>query len=245
MLAVSLTGKRLGKGRFHICQNAEEFHNALKDTVLGYPMLAQQYVSGIGEGLFGLALGDRVVAWSAHRRIRMMNPMGSGASACVSISPNPADISAGAKFIELCDWRGPFMIELLKDDSGKLWFMEFNGRLWGSTALARRCGLEYPAWAVSEALGQHQAPCAEIDAPSGVVCRHAGRETMHGLFVLRGSRSKLATNWPSRWKTMFQLLRFRRSEFWYNWRSDDWRVFIKDFFVTIADNILKRVPKQP
>jgi hypothetical protein len=238
--AVSFRDGRLVKGRFHICYNVSEFKSAVQGVTDDEPFLIQQYISGIGEGLFGLAERDGVSNWSSHRRIRMMNPLGSGASACVSVSAEPDDIAAGARFIERTCWRGPFMLELLRDDEGKTWFMEFNGRVWGSTALARRCGLEYPAWAVLDALDQDRALPHNMQATLGVVCRHAGREVLHGLFVFRGPRSKNQGKWPPKWETMKQLLRLRKSECWYNWRRDDWRVFTSDIVATIAEVVFKK-----
>lgn len=238
--SISLNRGKLTKGPFKICRDDLDFNHVIRDSVISEPMLAQQYISGIGEGLFGLALQNAVAGWSSHQRIRMMNPIGSGASACVSIAARLDDLEAGARFVEISAWRGPFMIELLRDEDGKTWFMEFNGRIWGSTALARRCGLEYPAWAVQDALGTNLDPPIPSDLKLGTVSRHAGREAMHGLFVLRGSRTDYSRKWPSKWKTLFQLLRLRKSEHWYNWRSDDWRVFVRDFGVTIADNIFKK-----
>ena len=99
--------------------------------------------------------GRGVVAWSAHRRIRMMNPAGSGSSACISI---PVGRFACARrresMLTRLEWSGLFMLELLRDGDGKRWFVELNGRAWGSMALARAVGLEYPAWAVAQAFGE-------------------------------------------------------------------------------------------
>jgi hypothetical protein len=238
--AISFRDGRLVKGRFHICYTLSDFDSAVREFMDNEPFLIQQYISGSGEGLFGLADRCGVSSWSSHRRIRMMNPLGSGASACISVSPEPDEIAAGTRFIERILWRGPFMLELMRDGKGKTWFMEFNGRVWGSSALARRCGFEYPAWGVLRALDQDRVVPPTMQARLGVVCRHAGREVLHGMFVVRGPRSKNQTEWPSRWDTLKKLLRLRRSEFWYNWRRDDWRVFTKDFLTTIADVVFKK-----
>lgn len=238
--AISFKGGKLCKERFHICFNVPELEQAIEKCTPGEPMLAQQFISGIGEGLFGLATPHGVEAWSAHRRIRMMNPQGSGSSACMSIAPHPDDIEAGVRLIDHIGWIGPFMIELLRDGDGKSWFIEFNGRLWGSTALARRCGLEYPAWAVLEAIGQSHQIAKRSHPPSGVICRHAGREIVHALLMLRGRHSRGQTQWPSRFTSIKELLTFRKDEFWYNWRRDDWRVFIRDVLQTISENIFKK-----
>ena len=238
--AISYRQGRLVKGRFHICHNGSGFESAVRGFMDDEPLLVQQYISGVGEGLFGLATPEGVSAWSSHRRIRMMNPAGSGASACVSVAAKPEDLSAGIEFIKRSSWRGPFMLELLRDEEGKAWFMEFNGRVWGSTALARRCGLEYPAWAVLAALDRDRTIPRDARAPLGVVCRHAGREILHALFVMRGPQSTGSKAWPRRWETLKQLLKLRKSDCWYNWRRSDWRVFPRDVFATIAEVICKK-----
>lgn len=238
--AVSLDNGRLGRERLFRCATARELSSALVRCTPNAPMLIQEFVEGTGEGVFGLATDRGVLAWSAHRRIRMMNPAGSGASACTSIRPSLEDITACKNLISRCEWRGPFMVELLRDSAGRSWFVEFNGRVWGSTALARRCGLEYPAWAVFDALGEGDAVPRDHAPPVGVVCRHAGREAAHALFVLRGPRTCHVAGWPSLWSTLRNLMTFRKSEHWYNWKREEWRVFLKDFQVTLSDILLKR-----
>ena len=80
-----------------------------------------------------------------------MNPQGSGSSASVSQAVDPEIRSRAEDLIARTGWRGLFMIELLRDDSGKPWFIEFNGlgrgEAWRSLAgrawnIRRgRCGL--------------------------------------------------------------------------------------------------------
>jgi hypothetical protein len=241
--AIFLRGGKLGRERFHWCRSEADLSSALRTCLPGTPMLIQEHVEGIGEGLFGLAGKAGVLAWSAHRRIRMMNPLGSGASACMSITPDLEDVAAASRLIDLSSWEGLFMVELLRDAAGKTWFVEFNGRVWGSTALARRCGLEYPAWAVLDAIGQADGIPQRVSAPSGIVCRHAGREALHALFVLRGPRSQTPGRWPSRWNTLRKLMTLRRSEYWYNWKREDWRVFIRDFAATLAEVLFRKSRK--
>ena len=206
--AVVEHGSGLLKGRSWICADWRELESALKIWAGRMPMLLQHFVLGVGEGLFGLATSRGVIAWSAHRRLRMMNPHGSGASACTFVTNIEGHIkSAAERFLTGCGWRGIFMIEMLRDESDKLWFLEFNGRSWGSMALARRAGFEYPAWAVQIAL----SPGFQFEVPKAMdhllVCRHLGREIMYLIFVLRGSKSKALANWPSIWRAFSQVLR--------------------------------------
>jgi predicted glycoside hydrolase/deacetylase ChbG (UPF0249 family) len=224
-----------------VCANDEELERALQQWRERVPLLAQPFIAGTGEGLFGLAAADGIRAWSAHRRLRMMNPHGSGSSACVS--QNVAeDLKRNAEeFVQRTGWRGMFMIELLRDSSGKIFFVEFNGRAWGSMALSRRQHLEYPAWQVMLASDPDSPAGLEAYGAPGIVSRHAGRELMHLLFVLRGPKSKAFTAWPSPWKSVVDVLRLGRGEALYNWRPADKKVFFADLYYTIKANLIKTV----
>jgi predicted ATP-grasp superfamily ATP-dependent carboligase len=222
-----------------ICADDAELKRSIGEWGERVPLLAQTFVTGVGEGVFGLAAPDGIRAWSGHRRLRMMNPQGSGSSACVS-QPVPQDLrSIAESFITKAGWRGLFMIEVLRDDSGNVWFVELNGRPWGSMALCRRQGFEYPAWHVELAMDEQSRAGLEASSGAGVVCRHAGREFMHLLFVLRGAKSDALSRWPSFWETVGDVVHFHREDGLYNWRRDDPKVFIADFYYTIHDNLFK------
>jgi hypothetical protein len=169
----------------------------------------------------------------------MMNPQGSGSSACIS-QPVEEKIRSNAEcFIRATGWEGLFMIELLRDHSGKVWFVEFNGRAWGSMALARRQGLEYPAWQVDLAVTGHCEVSMQRQSYVHVVCKNLGREFMHLLFVLRGPKSSALRPWPSFWRTFVEIISIRRGDAVYNWRKNDPRVLFSDFYNTIRDNVFK------
>lgn len=192
---------------------------------IGGPAVAQPLIEGTGQGIFGLATAGGVLALSAHQRIRMMNPRGSGSSACRSI-PVPAELTGPVtEFIAATGWRGLFMIELLREESGRPWFMELNGRTWGSMALACRRGFDYPAWAVRLALDPGYAPQVPPAAPQ-LTARHLGREAVHLAAVLAdGSAPRLAT--------CRAVLTPRRDDCWYNWRRGEARVFLADSWATV------------
>ena len=114
--------------------------------------------------------------------------------------------------------------------------MELNGRAWGSMALARRAGLEYPAWALRRLEDSDFEPTV-THSLNGHACRHLGREIVHVLMVLRGPKSRALTGWPSRWRALAEVLRFRRGEHWYNWRRSSPRVFLEDSFRTVLDQV--------
>ena len=222
-----------------VCADQGELQRAVDQWGEQVPLLVQPFIAGTGEGLFGLAAPEGVRAWSGHRRLRMMNPQGSGSSACISQAV-PEDLKATAQaFVSQAQWRGMFMIELLRDRQGKLWFVELNGRPWGSMALSRAQGLEYPAWHIQLALDPESQVGLDGSSEPGLVCRNAGREFMHLLFVLEGPKSKALRGWPSFWRTLADVARVHDGDTFYNWRREDANVFFADFCYTVRDNVFK------
>ncbi|MEM9342241.1 MAG: hypothetical protein AAGA87_04290 [Pseudomonadota bacterium] len=195
----ALAGKDQGgtftRGDAQYLDGADDLTRLLADPGRS-PILIQPLVHGTGEGVFGHRTASGVQAWSGHRRLRMMNPHGSGSSACQSMMPDPALRERIEDFLSRINWRGPFMVELLRDPDGTPQFMELNGRMWGSMALARRQGLEYPAWAIARALGEE--PETYPEASTGLLTvRHLGRDLLHLAFTLKGPKSDFhRETWP-------------------------------------------------
>jgi hypothetical protein len=202
------------------------------------PLLVQPLIAGVGEGVFGHATSDGVIAWSGHRRVRMMNPHGSGSSACVSLMPDATLRAAVQAFLDGIGWRGPFMIELLRDSDGIPWFMELNGRMWGSLALARRQGLEYPAWSVAVASDPTFRPVAPPAPKRPVVQRHLGRDLLHLAFVLRGPKSAFhRTGWPRFWRSAAGVFAPAGPRAFYNYDPAHGKYFIWDALWTIRKTL--------
>jgi hypothetical protein len=131
-----------------------------------------------------------------------------------------------------------FMIEYLVDADGLPWFIEFNGRPWGSTALARDLGLEYPAWAAMQLLVD-PGFMPQIRPPEqDFLCRHLGRELVHLARVLRGPR-RAATEWPSKGQALRGVMSLSRTDRWYNYRRGEERVLVADTYQTLRQ-LLKR-----
>lgn len=216
------------------CAERGELERRLARAGEGEVLIAQPRLLGTSEGLFGLIGPAGMRARSAHRRLRMMNPAGSGSSACESTVPDPDFCDQVEGMLAAIGWRGLFMVELLRDREGTPWFIELNGRAWGSMALARAGGLEYPAWAARLALGD---PLGDLLAPQAVAgrrARHLGRELRHAAIVMRGARSA-AVPWPSRARTLREVFSFRRGERFYNWsgRAADLPLLLDDTFATL------------
>lgn len=239
-LAARVAGRRLVRGAFSgIADNGERAHLAT-NLDFSEPYLAQPMIHGTGEGVFGIARRDRVTHWFGHSRVRMMNPIGSGSSACEPRLPDADTRQYAERFLTQIGWTGLFMIELLRDRAGKPWFMELNGRPWGSMALARRLGLEYPAWAVEALLDDRFEPPEVSVAEEPLVCRNLGRELLHVAFVFRGPRSRTFTEWPSRASAVRDVFQIRQNHAFYNWRRGDTNVFWADTWNTVRSPLVRR-----
>jgi predicted ATP-grasp superfamily ATP-dependent carboligase len=240
--AVRRHDKRLGASSGAVtCADREELEEAMTGFGEDELPMAQAQLRGVGEGVFGLATPAGVSAWSAHRRVRMMNPAGSGSSACESIPLEEPLRERAESLIRNLGWQGLFMIELLRDEAGTPWFIELNGRAWGSMALARAAGLEYPAWAAELSLGRAPEGLPSVAPSARRRARHLGREIVHLLTVIRGPRSA-AVPWPSRLRTIRDVLSWRRGDRAYNWRRrrSELPLLVDDTLSTVSGVISRR-----
>ncbi|WP_422039301.1 hypothetical protein [Roseibium sp.] len=241
-LAISMTSERnLSKGDSHYLFDEDAVQKLAKADTLVFPLLVQPLIHGIGQGVFGFAGHKGVSQIFGHQRIRMMNPHGSGASACVSMKPDAELVEQVKTLITSVGWRGPFMVEFLTDDDGTHWFVELNGRLWGSTALSRRHGYEYPTWAVEQATDPEFIPGNLAAVRSDSPVRHLGRDLLHLLFVLRGPKSEFhAERWPSFLKSLSGVLSRHARPGFYNYDRAFPLFFLRDALATVLKAVRKR-----
>jgi hypothetical protein len=227
-------GRIAGAAGATTCADRGELERRLVGRAEGEALLAQPQLRGTNEGLFGVMTDAGARAWSGHRRLRMMNPAGSGSSACESTVPDPDFCDQVEGMLAAIGWRGLFMVELLRDADGTPWFIELNGRAWGSMALARAGGLEYPAWAARLAFGDALGSLLAPRVVAGRRARHLGRELKHVAIVVRGPGSA-AVPWPSRRRTVRDVFSLRRGDRFYNWsgRTADLPLLLDDTVATL------------
>lgn len=222
-----------------VCANDAELARAATKSWYG-PVLVQPLISGVGEGLFGHTGQDGVSAWTAHRRVRMVNPQGSASSACRSAPVDSQLVAPCTKFLNEIGWSGMFMLEFLRDRDGVPWFMELNGRAWGSMALARRRGFEYPAWTVQATLDPDFAAPVPQNPPD-VICRHLGLDLVHLLFVARGPQSDAEMEWPRLGRSVREVFSRQPGGHMYNWNRSQPHVLVTDTAKTLREFAFKMV----
>ena len=233
--AARLDDGRAVRGPTFLCADPNELKEGLRGIPAGHRYLAQELIVGRGRGVFGLHTERGIEHWSGHLRIRMMNPAGSGSSACEPAGVSEEIAAATKQLLHDAGWHGLFMVELLETPDGKIWFIELNGRPWGSMALSRAVGLEYPAWAVAAA----EDPAAQFSPRRPKrpprLARHLGREIVHLAFVFRGPRTRTPILWPKRRKALLEVLRVQRGTRWYNWHPGEFAVFVADTWRTVSE----------
>jgi hypothetical protein len=220
-----------------ICADDRELRRAAARNWPGV-VLVQPWIHGAGEGLFGHAGRSGVTCWSAHRRVRMTNPQGSGSSACRSVPVDEALIGPSERFLADIGWRGEFMLEFLRDCAGQAWFMELNGRPWGSMALARRRGFEYPAWTVHATLRPDFEPSPPVQPPE-IRCRNLGLELAHLMFVVRGPQTRAGIEWPRLSRALRDVMSWRAGDRLYNWDRSQPDVLLADTWRTAGGYVRK------
>lgn len=237
--AVEQSANRIIKGDVHYLMTQGDVARFRSMDKIPGPLIVQPLIHGVGEGVFGHATEDGILHWSGHRRLRMMNPHGSGSSACETLTP---DIELRHRIEQMMlglGWRGPFMIELLRDETGTPWFMELNGRVWGSMALARRNGFDYPAWAAEAAFDPGFKP--QRGAERRRTVRHLGRDILHLLFLVRGPKTEFhRETWPGLWRSLVGVLQPGKAEGFYNYDPAYPRFFLGDAWDTVSAMLKKR-----
>jgi carbamoylphosphate synthase large subunit len=117
--------------------------------------LIQKYVPGTGKGVVGVFDRGRPLAIVCHERLRDANPTGSGSSLRRTIPPDPRLVEPSLRALEAGRWHGPAMVEFR--DAGEAtepFFIEINGRFWGSLSLSIAAGVDMPTLWVSRLLGR-------------------------------------------------------------------------------------------
>ena len=140
----------LDVGILHTEEDARSF---LRSTLPFAPVLVQTRVPGVGIGQEFLVCDGEIILSFQHERIH--EPLGSGGSSYrKSASLYSGMLECSRKLIRALKWDGVCMVEYRwNQKTGEFWFMEINGRFWGSLPLAIRAGADFPAALISSELG--------------------------------------------------------------------------------------------
>ncbi len=102
--------------------------------------LIQEVIEGEGNGIFIAAKDGEIFSSFAHERIREVPPGGGASTLRKSSKIDKELFDYTKKLISNLKWDGIAMVEF----KGK-YFMEINGRPWGSMDLAVSSGVDFPS----------------------------------------------------------------------------------------------------
>ncbi len=195
--------EKIRKGETRIIFNQTELEKAFLESRQGesFPCI-QEWVEGIGFGVEMLIREGEALAVFCHKRIREMDPLGSGSSVCESAPIRNDLVQASLGMLNACGYEGAAMVEFRIDErTGQSWFVEINGRFWGSLALPAACGINFPALYLQMLRGEN-IPSAAREYPAGVRACSFWREASRLLSALKGKPA----GWPGPFPTRFQAL---------------------------------------
>lgn len=109
------------------------------------PVQLQQWLPGHGIGIEVLVDRGEVVLSFAHERLHEVPLTGGGSSYRRAIDAPAELLDAAQRLLRALDWHGVAMVEFRHDPlTGDSYMMELNGRFWGSLALSRFAGIDFP-----------------------------------------------------------------------------------------------------
>jgi len=150
--------------------------------------LVQDFIMGEEYGIEMLCQEGEIVAISAHKRIRSLNPTGGAAVVKEKIfdDENSRAMEEYAKrFLKELTWNGVIMFEFKMDKKEKnLKLLEINGRFWGSLPLAIFSGVDFPYLFFQQAQGDFVGKKNEVvQSQNKIMSRHLLGDTHNLLLV--------------------------------------------------------------
>lgn len=186
-------GNRAELGSVSYAYSEDDLARKVKEGIArAGDVLVQSFAGGAGIGFSCFVWNGEVRLPFQWRRVREVDPRGSGSSARTSEDVDPQVARSSRELIERTGFQGIAMVEFKRDPaSGSLKLMEINGRPWGSIQLPIDCGLDYPLHLVRWAF-HGEAPPVEIRYPKGIVNRSLVGDLTHLENLFRGKPQ----GWP-------------------------------------------------
>lgn len=137
--------------------------------------IAQQPVPGRGVSACVYAEDGVPLLTFGHRRMHEV-PWTGGWSSLRAAHHDPALLAQGHALLAHARYTGLAMVELRQEGEGTAYFLEVNGRPWGSLALALHAGADFPLLALRRTL--ERAAAADIAAPMPAPDAPAARQVV-------------------------------------------------------------------
>lgn len=147
-----------------LVNNIQEARAFLSNPQLeGIKFLAQEQITGDGEGLFFLFKGGECIANFSHKRILEKPPSGGVSVLSKSIKTDEKLFKDTLRLLKDLQWEGVAMVEFKRGEDNIPYLMEINPRFWGSLQLAIDCGVNFPARLIETDLNKVQLSNYKLD----------------------------------------------------------------------------------
>ncbi|MES9824299.1 MAG: ATP-grasp domain-containing protein [Candidatus Thiodiazotropha endolucinida] len=173
-----------------------------------FPVILQERVRGKGIGAFYCYDNGRCIAKFSHRRIREKPPSGGVSVLRESVEIDPDIDRHSQMLLKKIKWHGVAMVEYKYDDEKDIpYFMEINGRFWGSLQLAIDAGVDFPN--ILANISQNIDVGEVTKYKIGVKTRWLWGDIDLLLMLLIKSRSqlKLPDDYGPKWKVIANILK--------------------------------------
>lgn len=182
----------------------------------GAQVIAQRSVPGHGAGVFLLRHHGQTLLRFAHERLHEVPYTGGVSSLRVSCHDEPL-VAQSERLLAAIGFDGVAMVEFRKSSAGPPQFLEVNGRLWGSLALALHAQVDFPLLWLRSVLGLPVLP--PRDYPDGLRCRNVlPGELSHLSSLLRAREVPLSRKLQALWDQVALTLdvTMRHDHLWYD-----------------------------
>lgn len=167
-------------------------------------VLVQEFVAGVGVGFSGFACGKEIRLPFQWKRLREVDPRGSGSSLRQAVALDPDIDDFSRKLIVGSGFEGIVMVEFKQLPSGKPVLMEINGRPWGSIQLPIAAGIDYPRFLIDWIL-EGSLPSSAVRYRTGIQCRRLLGDLTYLENIRRGKPPEWPIPYPNFWFSLAKM----------------------------------------
>ena len=125
-------------------KDIEQKQNVILKYFIDDSPMIQEKIDGFGFGFFAIYENGMCKNWMTHKRL-LEYPSTGGPSLLAESGRNVELGAKGMKILNHLKWNGPAMVEFKQcKQTGTMFFLEINPKLWGSLDLCIRSGFDVP-----------------------------------------------------------------------------------------------------
>jgi len=121
--------------------------------------IVQRRVVGHVAAFLGVMTDEGLLGMVLNRYQRTWPPVAGMASFAETAAVPPWLAERVGALVDGLGWRGIFQLQMIEEDNGTMWPIDFNPRLFGSMGIARAAGVPLSTLWCRWLLGENPSPC--------------------------------------------------------------------------------------